>query len=99
MLSKAKGQILRVTATMHILFHLEKEDDEICDVILDDAIKAAINFIMTSIQHTAYMTGRSTVVQEVEIAESGKCVGTLTGCGGMWWLIKPINGIVCMSQH
>ena len=72
MLSKAKGQILRVAASMHILFHLEKED-EICDVIIDEAIKAAINYIMTCIQHTAYMTGRSTVVQEVEIAEAGMC--------------------------
>ena len=34
MLSKAKGQILRVAATMHILFHLEKED-EISDVIVE----------------------------------------------------------------
>lgn len=74
MLSIAKGQILRVAATMHILFHLEKED-EICDVIVDEAIKAAINYyIMTCIQHIAYMTGRSTVVQEVEIAEAGMCV-------------------------
>ena len=42
MLSKAKEQILRVAATMHVLFHLEKED-EICDMIVDEAIKAAIN--------------------------------------------------------
>ena len=36
MLSKAKEQISRV-ATMHIPFHLEK-DDKICDVIVDEAI-------------------------------------------------------------
>ena len=72
MLSKAKGQILSVAATMHVLFHLDK----ICDVIVDEAIKAAVNY-MTCIQHTAYMTGRSTVIQEVEIAEAGMCMYSL----------------------
>ena len=46
-------------------------------MIVDEAIKAAINYIMTimtCIQHTAYMSGRSTVVQEVEIAEAGMYV-------------------------
>ena len=70
MLSKAKGQILRIAATMHILFHLEKEE-EVSEGIIEDAVLAAINYIQTCIQHTAYITGRSTVVEEVEIAEAG----------------------------
>ena len=63
MLSKVKGQILRLAATMHILFHLEKEE-ELSEGIIEDAVLAAINYMLACIQHTAYMTGRSTVVEE-----------------------------------
>ena len=43
---------------------MEKEE-EVSEGIIEDAVLAAI-------QHTAYMTGRSTVIEEVEIAEAGR---------------------------
>ena len=57
MLSKAKGQILRIAATMHVLFHWETPHD-ISSNISIDALKAAINFVDISIQHAAYLAGR-----------------------------------------
>ena len=46
MLSKSLGQILRVSAALHILFNIESEDD-IPDTISNSAIEAAINFVET----------------------------------------------------
>ena len=44
MLSKSLGQILRVSAALHILF---KSEDDIPDIISNSAIEAAINFVET----------------------------------------------------
>ena len=41
MLSKSLGQIIRVSAAMHIIFHLES-DELLRDVISNEAIDAAI---------------------------------------------------------
>ena len=77
MLSKSKGQILRVAAVMHTLFQLKPlHDDEAITYIIDneislEALEAAIDFIQTSVQHAAYIAGRSTMAKEVEIAEAG----------------------------
>ena len=77
MLSKSKGQILRVAAVMHTLFQLKPLHDEeeitciINNEISPEALEAAIDFIQTSVQHTAYIAGRSTIAKEVEIAEAG----------------------------
>ena len=38
MLSTAKDQILRIAANMHILFHLEKEE-EVSEEIIEDAVQ------------------------------------------------------------
>ena len=71
MLSKSKGQILRTAAVLHVLFKLQKEEDDDIKEISSDAMAAAINFIQTSIQHTAYIAGKDTIVNEVEKAETG----------------------------
>ena len=65
MLSKSKGQILRVAATMHVLFHWEKPHD-ISTIIDDTAVSAAIDFVDLCIQHAAFITGRKTVQEEIE---------------------------------
>lgn len=93
MLSKSKGQILRVAAVLHVLFKLNEQKDPdnemegsdtdeipvviLCDGIEEDeislpALKAAIDFMASSIQHAAYISGRSTINKEVELAEAGK---------------------------
>ena len=74
MLSKSKGQILRVAAVMHALFQIhEIEGSELVveDQISDNALQAAIDFVQTCIQHAAYIAERSTISKEVEIAEAG----------------------------
>ena len=44
MLSKSKGQILRIAATLHVLFHINTPL-AIPNVIGRDAVKAAINLV------------------------------------------------------
>ena len=57
MLSKSKGQILRVAATLHVLFHVNTPL-VIPDVISTEAIKAAIDLVDVCIQHSAFLAGR-----------------------------------------
>lgn len=63
------GQIIRVSAAMHVLFHLDNTDP-LPDVITDSAIKAAIDFVEVCCQHTAYITGHGKIDEELEILKS-----------------------------
>lgn len=68
------GQILRVSVALHILFRVEHEDplqDSIPDTISQDAIKAAINFVEVCCQHTAYISGRGQIENELELVQAG----------------------------
>lgn len=70
MLSKSLGQIIRVSAAMHILFHMD-EEGSLPTVISEAAIDAAINFVEVCCQHTAYITGRGNINEELENLQSG----------------------------
>ena len=50
MLSKSQGQILRVAATMHVLFHLDTPLT-IPSTISEDALKAAQSFVELCNEH------------------------------------------------
>lgn len=65
MLSKSKGQILRVAAVLHVLFHVDNPHN-VPTKIQENAVKAAINFVDLCIQHAAYITGRGRIQDEVE---------------------------------
>ena len=65
MLSKSKGQILRVAATMHVLFNWETPHN-ISSVISDEAMKAAIEFVEICNQHVNYFTGKDNITDEIE---------------------------------
>ena len=69
-LSKSMGQILRISAAMHVLFHMESEE-ELPSVITEQAISAAIDFVEVCCQHTAYLTGRGIIAEELKLLESG----------------------------
>ena len=69
MLSKSMGQIIRVSAAMHVLFHLDNTDP-LSDIITNSAIKAAIDFVEVCCQHTAYITGHGKIDEELEIMKS-----------------------------
>ena len=65
MLSKSKGQILRVAAVLQVLFHVDNPHN-IPAKVGEDAMKAAISFVDLCIQHAAYITGRRRIQDEVE---------------------------------
>ena len=66
MLSKSKGQTLRLAATMHALFHW-KTPDTIPAKISDEALKAAVSFVDLCNQHAAFLAGRTTISKEIEL--------------------------------
>ena len=72
MLSKSKGQILRVAAVMHALFHWETPVSIPSD-ISNVAIEAAIKFVEYCNQQTCYLCGRGDIGDEIEeIQTQGK---------------------------
>lgn len=68
-LSKAKGQLLRVAACLHVLFKLETPDTIEVE-ISDKALSAAIDFIDVCCDHASLITGRGCISDE---ASKGKC--------------------------
>ena len=55
MLSKLKGKILRVSAVMHVLFHMDNPQD-IPNEICEEAVKATDCFV-DCLQHAAFLGG------------------------------------------
>ena len=72
MLSKSKGQILRIAATLHVLFNL-KSPLAIPAVISDSAIKAAINLVDVCLQHAAFLAGRGEIDETIQDMIKGVC--------------------------
>ena len=70
MLSKSKGQILRVAASLHVLFALGYSEDT-C-MISENAIAASIKFVELCCQQTAYMAGRGNMKEEIEIVKASR---------------------------
>ena len=75
MLSKAKGQILRVAASLHVLFNINTPHT-IPQTISDVAIKAAVDLVDVCIQHAAFLAGRGDVEETIQGLVEGttKCV-------------------------
>ena len=68
MLSKSKGQILRIAASLQVLFRLN--DDQVTPSattvhISDDAIRAAVSLAEVCCQQTAHMAGRGNISDEI----------------------------------
>lgn len=57
MLSKSKGQVLRVAAVMHVLFNMDSPTN-IPSEIFEAAVRAADNFVDLCLQHAAIFGGR-----------------------------------------
>ena len=64
LLSKQKGQILRVSAVYNMLFTMDS-GEEIKRDISEAAIKAAINFTSTCLDHTCLISGRKIVADVI----------------------------------
>ena len=109
MLSKSKGQVLRVAATLHVLFYNatcidEQEDIAVSSVpstISTKAILAAENFVDTCCQHAAFIAGRSKMADEITRLTSGKYYTTYTGTQskipyrGVWLYIYLVHCMAC----
>lgn len=73
MLSKSKGQVLRVAAVLHVLFKdCGQEEEEADSYITTNAILAAQNFVDICCQHAAFITGRDRIEVEIKQFTSGK---------------------------
>ena len=79
MLSKAKGQILRVAACLNVLF-CDGEFDEntkmkvspdIPLVITEKAIVAAQNIVDVACQHCIYIAGKGSISEELKRLSTG----------------------------
>ena len=68
MLSKSKGQVLRVAAVMHVLFHMHSPEI-IPKEISEDAVKAADCFVDICLQPAAYLGGRGDFQDAVDIQQ------------------------------
>ena len=65
MLSKSRGQILRMAATMHLLFHWSNS-------VSNEALKAAQSFVKLCTQHAAFLAGRGNIDDEIHsISDKG----------------------------
>ena len=72
MLSKSKGQILHVAATLYNLFHLN-EMDSLTGEIDDGIITAAINVVEICCQQTAFIAGQGDIKDEIDIIQASEC--------------------------
>lgn len=65
MLSKSKGQTLRIAAVLHVLFHWETPTN-IAPQISNEAIRDAVTFVDFCIQHACFLCGRKEIREEIE---------------------------------
>ena len=70
-LSKSKGQILRLAAVFNALFSLDP-NHPLGDHLSDKAVEAAVNFVETCNEHTAIIGGRATVTDPLVLPR--KCL-------------------------
>lgn len=70
MLSKSRGQVLRIATIFHVLFSIDTQEDPECEVS-EDAVKAAVNFVRTSCQQTAFIVGKGAIQEEVQAYKIG----------------------------
>ena len=55
MLSKSRGQVLRVAAVIHMMFSIDNANYEVEEVVTEKSVKAAINLVQTACQQTAFI--------------------------------------------
>ena len=70
MLSKSKGQLLRVAAVMHVLFNLD-DPTAIPQQISEAAVKAADSFVDLCLHHAAYLGGKGKLEEAIEDINKG----------------------------
>ena len=69
MLSKSRGQVLRMAAVIHTMAFLE-EPQNIPEEITENSIKAAISVVKLSYQQTAFIAGRNNLDDEIKTIQT-----------------------------
>ena len=70
MVSKSRGQVLRIATIFHVLFSIENEDVTYDSEVSEVAVKAAVNFVQTACQQTTFIIGKG-LIQEVQAYKTG----------------------------
>ena len=70
-LSKQKGQALRVAAVMNALFSLD-DKYKLKALIDEDAVKAAIDFVQVCGDHASFLSGRQRLAEVVAAMDTSK---------------------------
>lgn len=73
-LSKQKGQALRVSAIMNALFSLD-DKYPLKASINEDAVKAAINFVQVCGDHASILSGRRSLADVVATVDTSEVLG------------------------
>ena len=71
MLSKSRGQVLRISAVLNVLFNFESTSFEIPIKISEQAITASIDYVDYCIQNAAFLAGRGLIAGEIEAIKQG----------------------------
>ena len=71
MLSKSRGQVLRIATILHMLFSIDSEQGPLNNEVSDMAVKAAVNFVQTACQQTAFIAGKGLIKEEVQGYKAG----------------------------
>ena len=75
-LSKQKGQALRVAAVMNALFSLDNKY-KLKALIDEDAVKAAIDFVQVCGDHASLLSGRRRLVEVVAAMNTSKVLSQM----------------------
>ena len=75
-LSKQKGQALRVAAVMNALFSLD-DKYKLKALIDEDAVKAAIDFVQVCGDHASLLSGRRRLVEVVAAMDTSKVLSQM----------------------
>ncbi len=86
LLSKSKGQTLRIAAVMHVLLHWETPAT-IPTTISQAALKAAQSFVEVCVQHACFCAGRKELKEEIDtIVDEGIYYSVYRIAGNFHWV-------------
>ena len=91
-LSKQKGQALRVAAVMNALFSLD-DKYKLKALIDEDAVKAAIDFVQVCGDHASLLSGRRRLAEVVAAMDTSKVLNQMhVAC------LELLTGIHCVNN-
>lgn len=70
MLSKSRGQVLRLATVLHMLFSIDNPEN-LDEEVSETALKAAVNLVKLACQQTAYIAGKGELSDELEKFKTG----------------------------